>query len=83
MPPSIFFGIVITFWQEYVTVKEIPTIIMPKPSEILARLLEDPHYFFIENGMITFMEAISGFVIGSIAAMVVSVFLARSRALDR
>ena len=83
LPPSIFFGIAITFWQVYVTVNEIPTIIMPKPSEILSRLFEDPHYFFIENGMITFTEAISGFAIGSIAAMLLAVFLARSRALER
>ncbi len=83
LPPTIFFGLVITFWQVYVTVKEIPTIIMPKPSEILARLLEDPHYFFIENGMVTFTEALSGFLIGSIAAIFLAVFLARSRALER
>ena len=43
LPPTIFFGLAITAWQVYVTVKEIPTIIMPKPSEILARVLEDPH----------------------------------------
>ncbi|MFQ5409526.1 MAG: ABC transporter permease [Anaerolineales bacterium] len=83
LPPTVFFVVIVTFWQLYVTVQEIPAIIMPKPSAILARLLADPYYFFVENGMVTFSEALSGFAFGAIAALIVAVFLARSRVLER
>lgn len=82
-PPIIFFVLIVSAWEVYVTVREIPAIIMPKPSTILARLLEDPHYFFIENGSLTFSEAIIGFTVGSLAALLVAILLARSPALER
>ena len=83
LPPGIFFIVIILGWQFYITVREIPAIIMPKPSAILTRLLEDPGYFFIENGLLTFTEALAGFTVGAIAAILLAVLLARSRALER
>lgn len=83
LPPSIFFILLVGGWQIYVTVREVPAIIMPKPSAILARLLEDPAFFFIENGLITFGEAVTGFAVGAVSAILVAVIMARSRALER
>jgi len=83
LPPGIFFILIIFGWQIYITVREIPAIIMPKPTAILARLLEDPGYFFIENGLLTFSEALAGFAVGAVAAIFLAVVLARSRALER
>lgn len=83
LPPLIFFVLLISAWEIYVTVREIPEIIMPRPSSILGRLFEDPGYFFIENGLLTFSEALLGFTVGAVAALLVAAVMARSVALER
>jgi len=83
LPPLIFFFILIFGWQFYVTFMDIPEIIMPRPSRIVARLFEDPGYFFVENGLLTFTEAILGFAAGAISALLVAGAMARSVALER
>lgn len=83
LPPVIFLVVVTVAWEVYVEVRQIPRIILPKPSEIFQRLFGDLHYFFIENGLVTFSEALAGFAIGAITALSVAVLLARSRALER
>ncbi len=83
LPPTICFVLLVVGWQLYVTIREVPAIILPKPSAIVARLLAEPGYFFIENGLLTFGEALAGFVIGAVMAIIAAVVMARSRALER
>lgn len=83
LPPTICFVLLVVGWQLYVTIREVPAIILPKPSAIVARLLAEPGYFFIENGLLTFGEALAGFVIGAVTAIIAAVVMARSRALER
>lgn len=83
LPPVIVLVVLVTLWEIVIAVRNIPQYVFPAPSAVLEELLERPEYFFIENGALTFFEAVSGFVVGAIAAIVTAAVMARSRLIER
>jgi ABC-type nitrate/sulfonate/bicarbonate transport system permease component len=83
LPPAVFLLSLTLAWELIVEIQHISPIILPKPSAILMRLWEEPSYFFIENGLVTFYEAVTGFVGGAIVAIVLAAVMARSRLFER
>ena len=83
LPPTVFITVLIVAWEVVVRVREISPIVLPRPSAILARLASEPHYFLIENGLVTFNEAVAGFFLGAIVAMLLALAMARSRLVER
>jgi len=83
LPPLAFFIVLLALWEILVDVREIPAIILPKPSAIIRRLAEEPGYFFIENGLITFYEALAGFAAAAVTGIGSAALMARSRIIER
>ena len=83
LPPTAFITVLIVLWEVVVRVREISPIVLPRPSAIMARLASEPHYFLIENGLVTFNEAVAGFFLGAIVAMLLALAMARSRLVER
>ncbi len=83
LPPLILLFSLAIVWEVLVAVLDISAIVLPKPSAIFLRLYNEPRYFFIENGLVTFYEAVAGFALGAIVAIVLGAAMARSRLVER
>ncbi len=83
LPPAIFLLALTIAWEVIVDVREISPIILPKPSAVFLRLYNEPEYFFINNGLVTFYEAVAGFVLGASLAIALAAVMARSRLFER
>ncbi|MCC7161008.1 MAG: ABC transporter permease [Anaerolineae bacterium] len=82
LPPALFLISLGLLWEIIVTVQNISPIILPKPSAVFVELVENASYYF-RNGVVTFYEAVAGFLFGAIVAMVIAAVLARSRFMER
>lgn len=83
LPPGIFLLAIAIAWEVIVTVRNISPIILPKPSAIFLNILQDPAYYFVDNGLITFTEVVVGFLLGAVFGLCLAALLARSRTLER
>ena len=83
VPPALVLFSFAAAWEAIVIARDIPKFVIPRPSAIVARLLEQPGYFFIEHGLVTFVEALAGFALGAITAIVLAAVMARSRLIER
>ncbi len=83
LPPLIVLFSLAIVWEVLVDVLDISAIVLPKPSAVFLRLYNEPRYFFIENGLVTFYEAVAGFALGAIVAIVLGAAMARSRLVER
>ncbi len=82
LPPALFLISLGLLWEIIVTVQNISPIILPKPSAVFVELVENASYYF-RNGVVTFYEAVAGFLFGAIVAMVIAAVLARSCFMER
>jgi NitT/TauT family transport system permease protein len=82
VPPALFLLSLGLLWEIVVTVQNISPIILPKPSAIFQELIERASYY-ARNGAVTFYEALVGFLVGALVAMVIAAILARSRFMER
>jgi len=83
LPPALFLISLTLAWEIICTVQNISPIILPKPSAIFARLVDQFDYFIIENGRVTFYEAVVGFLLGAVVAILLAAVMARSRLFER
>jgi NitT/TauT family transport system permease protein len=67
-------------WEGLVRLLHVQRFLLPKPSEIASTFWDDRHALW-SAGWFTFQEAVGGFAIGSGAAIVVALVLARWRPL--
>lgn len=82
IPSALALALAAVVWEVWVRVKGVPVYIVPAPSVILRRLLEDPA-LFAREGAITLSEALAGFALGSGVAIVGATLMAHSRFLER
>jgi NitT/TauT family transport system permease protein len=69
-------------WQFGVGLLGIEKYVLPRPLEILDTIMHDKE-FYLRQAQTTMWEALLGFVLAFIAAMVVATFMAHSRFLER
>jgi NitT/TauT family transport system permease protein len=69
-------------WEAIVRIQQVPSYLVPAPSEILVRGLRDPG-FFLTEGAISLAEALGGLLVGGGIAFVVGVLMAWMRWLER
>ena len=69
-------------WGVSVRLLGVPEYIVPSPSAVGSRLFGDLGYFAF-HGMITLMESLGGFALGSAAALAAAVAMAHARILER
>lgn len=81
-PPVIVFLLVFAVWEISVRLSEIEDYLLPAPSAIITELLTNiSDYAF--NTIVTIGEAIGGFVLGSIFAIIGASIMYQSRFLER
>ena len=82
IPSVLTLALVAVVWELWTQIKDVPTYIVPAPSEVLRRLFDDP-LFFVREGGTTLSEALAGFALGSTVALVGATVMAHSRPLER
>lgn len=82
LPPVIAGALLIAFWEAYVAWRDVSIFVVPAPSKIAERFIEDPG-FFLRQGWWTLYEATLGLLIGTSIALLVAVAMAYSRPLER
>lgn len=77
-------GLAILFggWEAYVRLAGVSPLTLPPPSRIIGHLASDPG-FYIRNGSVTLVEAMVGFVLALIVALLVATAMAHSRFVER
>ncbi len=83
LPPLIVLAVILIAWEVWIAVRNIPLYIFPPPSAIVQELLERPEYFLVQNGALTFFEAVTGFLLGAATAILIAAIMARSRLIER
>ena len=81
-PALLVFLLGIALWEGYTRGAGVERFLLPPLSDILRTLWDDRERFF-SAGWFTFKEALGGFAIGSSAAVLVALLLARFRLLGR
>ncbi len=74
----VFFGI----WELFVRVRHIKTVVLPRPSQIGATLVDDPG-FFAHHAWVTGRTALIGLSLAFIVAIGVAVPMSQSRFVER
>ena len=72
----------LALWQFLVWVFDIKQFELPTPTEILRHLWSDPSFYF-ENARSTLWEALLGFVLGLVSALVGATIMAHSRFVEQ
>jgi NitT/TauT family transport system permease protein len=82
LPPLLALGIGIAVWESWVRLQDVPDYLVPAPSAIGACLVDDP-LFFVRQGGVTLLGAMLGFSLGAGVAILLAVFMAHSRFLEK
>lgn len=82
LPATLAIIAILIVWEVLARLTRVPVYIVPAPSIVLSRLLGNLSFFFVE-GAITLGGALAGFVIGSVVALVVAIFMSHSRLLEK
>lgn len=82
LPPALTLIGALLFWQFWVQWRDIAIIVVPPPSEVLERFVDDPAFFWRE-GAWTLYEATLGLLLGSSFALALAIAMAHSRLTER
>ena len=69
-------------WELYVRAAGVSPLTLPAPSRVIRHLLAEPT-FYLRNGWVTLSEALGGFVIALVVALLVATAMAHSRFVER
>ncbi len=69
-------------WESWVTLRDIPNYLFPKPTTVVDRLVAKPAVM-TEAFLFTFVESIIGFALASIVGIALAILIARSALLER
>jgi NitT/TauT family transport system permease protein len=82
VPPILFGAAVLAIWEAGVRLAGVPQIILPAPSAILLRFLSSLPTLWVDLVQ-TMKGVLAGYVIGSLAGIVVAILIDRSQFLQR
>lgn len=69
-------------WELYVRAAGVSLLTLPPPSRIITHMASDPG-FYARNGWVTLWEAMAGFALALVVALVVAAAMAHSRFVER
>lgn len=78
--PLIIFAVILSFWELVRVAFRLPEIILPPLTAIALAVVSEPRFF--THCFVTLCEAIVGFIIGNVVAILVSVLILRWRSLE-
>lgn len=82
LPPLLLFLLVGVAWEAIVHLRDIPRFLLPAPSVIIARIITD-WQSLVTNSTVTLMAASAGFLIGTTAAILLSISFLFSKSFER
>jgi NitT/TauT family transport system permease protein len=82
LPAAVALVLLMAVWEVWVRLADVPVYIVPGPLTVLRRLFGDLG-FFAGHGATTLMEAVAGFLLGSLVAVVAAILMAHSRLVER
>ncbi len=82
LPPVIALSVAGVVWELWTRLTDVPTYIVPAPSEVLNRLVGDI-WFFAGEGAVTLAEALTGFALGTLVALALAALMTHSRFIER
>ena len=82
LPPAAALALAFLFWELYVQARDINIFIVPPPSAVWQRFLDDPAFFLGEGGW-TLYEAFLGLCLGSGFAIALAIVMAHSALAER
>lgn len=82
LPPAIALFAAFLFWEFWVQWRDIAIIVVPPPSAVWERFVDDPAFFWGEGGW-TLYEATLGLLLGSSFAIALAIAMAHSRLAER
>ncbi len=82
LPPALALAAAFLLWELWVQWKDISIIVVPPPSAVWERFLDDPAFFWRQGGY-TLYEATLGLLLGSTVALVLAVLMAHSPLAER
>ena len=77
-------GLVVVFgiWELYVRVFDISRLTLPTPSSIIVHVVDEPGFYW-RHAQVTLLEAVWGYGLALVAALIVATFMAHSRFIER
>jgi NitT/TauT family transport system permease protein len=82
VPPLLAFAGLLLFWEIYIDWRDVSIIVVPPPSEVIERFVEDPGFFW-EQAWYTLYEATLGLLVGSALAILLAVLMSHSQVAER
>jgi NitT/TauT family transport system permease protein len=82
VPPAMAIAALLVLWELYIDWRDISIIVVPPPSAVAERFLENPDFFWRE-GLYTLYEATLGLALGSVFAIGLAVLMAHSVRAER
>ena len=76
--PLAFALVVLAIWQTVVSIADVQEYVLPAPLDILRSFAGNWHQLF-SNAWVTLQEAVAGFFIGNVIALVLAAFMAEFR----
>lgn len=80
--PVVTAAAILFIWQAGVRIFEVPTYIAPAPTDVLA-VFANEFPLLVRNFWPTFIESLSGFVVGNLAAILIAVAFVHSRTIEK
>ena len=81
-PPIIIFTLLFAVWEISVRLSGVADYLLPSPSRIIMEIISNSSDYAL-NTLVTVGEAIGGFVLGSIVAIIGAIAMYQSRFLER
>ena len=82
VPPAVAIAALLALWELYIDWRDISIIIVPPPSAVAERFLDNPDFFWRE-GLYTLYEATLGLALGATFAISLAVLMAHSVRAER
>ncbi len=82
LPPAVALTVLFLGWEVFVRLAEVPVYIVPRPTQVLDRLVGDLG-FFGSHGAVTLLEAMGGFLLGSAVAFGAATVMVHARWVER
>lgn len=82
LPPLVALTAAFLLWEGLMRVLDVPVYLVPRPSQVFARLWQEPGYFG-RAALTTLYEALAGFALGASVALVGAIIMAHSRLLEK
>lgn len=82
LPAIVALALAFGAWEAWIEIKDVKPYLVPAPSAVVQRLLEDP-WFFIQEGLKTLEAAMLGFLVGTGVALALATLMSQARVLER